>query len=112
MELHIGFIKISISFFDIIGFDDDYFIPRFNKEMSKDRIVESSSLGTAFDSYIVLEYEDMNDLMNLNADIEAIKRVLIRNKKRLIERSEKNERKVMNVQCTIGGICDDWINKK
>lgn len=113
IKLNVGSVRVNVSIDNVIGLDDDYFIPRFRLEMTEDRIVEWAFLGTAFDCYMILEYDSVNDLQkNLETDLNAIGRVLKRNKKRLLPRSDENERKIMNVTCTIGGICDDWINRE
>ena len=68
-------------------------------------------MGLVFDSYIVLEYDDLDDLLlYVKKDVEAIKKVCNRNIKRLLPRTEKNERNMMRVTCQMGTLIDDWIN--
>lgn len=114
IQLNIGSIRVHVSLFNILTMDDDFFIPRFGKEIGNDeRIVEWSFWGTAFDSYLILEYSNIQELNDeISSDMEAIKKVIMRNKRRVIPRSEENERKIMNITCTIGGLCDDWVSKK
>jgi hypothetical protein len=98
-------------FENIIGFDDDYFLPRFDKELVKGKVCEWQMFGLAFDSYVILEYESVDDmLLYLKQDLKAMQKVLNRNKKRLMVRSDGNERKLMNVVCGIGTLADNYIS--
>jgi hypothetical protein len=58
-----------------------------------------------------LEYESVDDmLLYLKQDLKAMQKVLNRNKKRLMVRSDGNERKLMNVVCGIGTLADNYIS--
>lgn len=108
--LTVGLIKVSVWFQNIIGFDDDYFIPRFEKALVKGRIGEWQMYGLAFDSMLVLEYYGVDEmLLYLKQDMKSMQKVLNRNKKRLLVRSDKNERRLMNVVCTIGSLADNYV---
>lgn len=112
MKLVCGNVKISVFFEDIIGLDDDYFLPRFEKALVKGNIKEWCFMGIAFDSYLVLEYDNHMDLINyLKKDMNALESVLKRNIKRVLPRSESNERKIINSTCVMGTLCDEWISK-
>lgn len=111
MEITCGNVKISVHFNDIIGMDDDYFVPRFQKALVKGNIREWCFMGTAFDNYLVLEYDDHMDLINyLKKDMNALERVLKRNIKKVLPRNENNERKIIN-SSVMGTLCDNWISK-
>jgi hypothetical protein len=109
MNIHVGSVQINIQFNNIIGFDDEYFIPRFEKVLVKGEITEWTMMGTAFDCSLILQYDCVEDLKFLQLDIQALQKVLNRNKKRLLPRSDENERKVMGATCVIGSICDNWV---
>jgi len=111
MKVHTGNLKLSVWFEDIIGMDMDYYIPRFENELVKGSIIEWCGSGSAFDCYLILEYDSVDDmLLFLKKDMKGIQKVMNRNKKGLLPRSDANERKVMNCTCVIGSLADRYIS--
>lgn len=113
-SIETGNVKISVWFNDMIGFDDEYFIPKFEKAISCScSITEWNIMGLAFDSYIILEYDSIDEmLVNIKNDLKAIQTICNRNKKRFLKRNEKNERNMMRITCQMGTLIDDWINDR
>ena len=89
MKVTTGLVKISVWLEDVISIDENYFIPRFEKELIKGEIVEWSMTGTAFDCYLILAYNTITALTEfIELDIAALQKVINRNKKRLMPRSD------------------------
>lgn len=111
MEITTGNIKISVWFNDIIAMDMDYFIDRFDKALVKGKVSEWQAFNIALGAYIILEYHSFDDaILYLKQDLKALQTVCNRNKKRMLPRSDKNERTIMNVTCTIGSLADRYID--
>ena len=112
MKISTGEVKISVWLEEVIGFDEDYFIPRFEKELVKGELVEWSIMGTAFDCYLILLYDSITDFGKyIERDLAALQKVVNRNKKRLMPRSDHNERMIMNVTSQVGTLCDNWLKR-
>ena len=110
MRIATGEIKISVWLEDVIGLEQDYFLPRFEKVLVKGVVREFSFMGTAFDCYLILSYESVDDLLEyLKIDMGKLRTVILRNKKRLLPRSDINERMIMNATCVMGRICDNYV---
>ena len=108
-----GNIKISVFFQNAIGIDMEYFVPRFKKKLAKGEIVEYTDFGLAFDCYLILEYDSLDDLIQyIHKDLKGIQSVMNRNKGHFLPKSDKNEKMLINTVCTIGQICDNWLSKE
>lgn len=113
MQIVAGDVKISVWFEDVIGIDEDYFIPRFEKVLVKGKLAEWSFMGTAFDCCLILSYSSLGDLTEyIDRDLKALAGVVNKNMRRLLSRTEHNERQIMNVTCQMGTIIDNWIQGK